>query len=114
MTLGREKRPSWDSLMPRFKRSNSTSSFVVSESNAMRKPPKKFPSPSSSKSFSRADFDSDHEDGYQYEDEEAFDFSKMVAMGKNVRTFGGEVMGNGIRLFNNLSTRIKNTQQDED
>ncbi|KAI8875303.1 hypothetical protein K501DRAFT_337784 [Backusella circina FSU 941] len=117
----REKRPSWDSLMPRFKRNNSTSSFVVSESNAMRKPAKKslFPSPSSSKSFSRADFDSDHEDSYKFgndgdEEEEPFDFSKVVAMGKNVRTFGGEVMGNGLRLFNNLSTRIKNTQQDED
>jgi hypothetical protein len=29
-------------------------------------------------------------------------------MSKNVRTFGEGVMGNGLRMFNNLSTRIKN------
>lgn len=29
-------------------------------------------------------------------------------MSKNVRNFGEGVMGNGLRMFNNLSTRIKN------
>jgi hypothetical protein len=45
---------------------------------------------------------------YDSEEEEIFDFSKVVAMSKNVRTFGEGVMGNGLRMFNNLSTRIKN------
>ncbi|KAG2231624.1 hypothetical protein INT48_006380 [Thamnidium elegans] len=50
-----------------------------------------------------ASFSNDSDD-----DEEPFDFSKVVAMSKNVRNFGEGVMGNGLRMFNNLSTRIKN------
>lgn len=38
---------------------------------------------------------------------EEFDFSKVVEISKNVRTFSEGVMGNGLRMFNNLSTRIK-------
>ncbi|KAK4517987.1 eukaryotic translation initiation factor 2 subunit gamma [Mucor velutinosus] len=45
------------------------------------------------------------------EEEEDEIFDKVVAISKNVRTFGEGVMGNGLRMFNNLSTRIKNAQQ---
>ncbi|GAN01691.1 hypothetical protein MAM1_0010d01125 [Mucor ambiguus] len=45
------------------------------------------------------------------EEDEIFD--KVVAISKNVRTFGEGVMGNGLRMFNNLSTRIKNAQQQQ-
>lgn len=47
------------------------------------------------------------------EEEEDEIFDKVVAISKNVRTFGEGVMGNGLRMFNNLSTRIKNAQQQQ-
>lgn len=42
---------------------------------------------------------------YGEDEEDPFDFGKIS---KNVRTFGEGVMGNGLRMFNTLSTRIKN------
>ncbi|CAO3591081.1 unnamed protein product [Absidia cylindrospora] len=42
------------------------------------------------------------------DEEDLFDFSKMIAMGKNVRNMSEDLMGNGIRLFNDFSTRMKN------
>ncbi|OAD07145.1 hypothetical protein MUCCIDRAFT_107747 [Mucor lusitanicus CBS 277.49] len=50
--------------------------------------------------------------GAEEEDEDEI-FDKVVAISKNVRTFGEGVMGNGLRMFNNLSTRIKNAQQQQ-
>ncbi|KAI8636048.1 hypothetical protein BD408DRAFT_487156 [Parasitella parasitica] len=47
------------------------------------------------------------------EEEEIFDFSKVVAIRKNMRTFGEGMMDNGLRMFNSLSTRIKNAQQQQ-
>ncbi|KAI7897116.1 uncharacterized protein EV154DRAFT_490509 [Mucor mucedo] len=46
-----------------------------------------------------------YSDASSSDDEEPFDFS---VVGKNVRNFGEGVMGNGLRMFNNISTRIKN------
>ncbi|KAI8330454.1 hypothetical protein BC941DRAFT_518130 [Chlamydoabsidia padenii] len=42
------------------------------------------------------------------EEEDLFDFSKVIAMGKNVRNYSEDLMGNGLRLFNDFSTRMKN------
>lgn len=61
-----------------------------------------------SRSGSNVSFASSTSNGYNSEEDEPFDFSKVVAMSKNVRSFGEGVMGNGLRMFNNLSTRIKN------
>ncbi|KAI8086077.1 uncharacterized protein BX664DRAFT_359636 [Halteromyces radiatus] len=47
-------------------------------------------------------------DEEEYEDDDLFDFSKVIAMGKNVRSMSEDLMGNGIRLFNDFSTRMKN------
>lgn len=54
-----------------------------------------------------------HPNSAEEENEEDEIFDKVVAISKNVRTFGEGVMGNGLRMFNNLSTRIKNTQQQQ-
>ncbi|KAI8979898.1 hypothetical protein BDB01DRAFT_247178 [Pilobolus umbonatus] len=51
---------------------------------------------------------SDDENDEENDDDDIFDLSKVVAMSKNVRNFSEEVMGNGIRMFSDLSSRIKN------
>ncbi|KAI9360523.1 hypothetical protein BD770DRAFT_441849 [Pilaira anomala] len=47
------------------------------------------------------------------EDEELFDFTKVIEIGKNVRTFGEGFVGNGIRMFNDVATRIKTSAEEE-
>ncbi|CEP17462.1 hypothetical protein [Parasitella parasitica] len=47
------------------------------------------------------------------EDEELFDFAKVLEIGKNVKTFGEGVVGNGIRMFNDVATRVKTTVEEE-
>jgi hypothetical protein len=48
------------------------------------------------------------------EEEDLFDFSKVIAMGKNVRHYSEDLMGNGLRLFNDFSTRMKNANRGDD
>ncbi|ORX53262.1 hypothetical protein DM01DRAFT_1336442 [Hesseltinella vesiculosa] len=62
--------------------------------------------PSGARKSSRASTDSERYTPYD-SDEEPFDFSKVIAMGKNVRHFGEDMMGNGLRLFNDWSSRIR-------
>lgn len=58
---------------------------------------------------SNASFSNSFLDEEDEEEDLVFDFKKeVVAMSKNVKTFSEGVMGNGLRMFNNLSTRIKN------
>ncbi|KAI9307006.1 hypothetical protein BJ944DRAFT_286545 [Cunninghamella echinulata] len=45
------------------------------------------------------------------DDEDLFDFSKMIALSKNAKNFSEDVIGNGIRLFNDFSTRMKNANK---
>ncbi|KAI8069177.1 hypothetical protein BC940DRAFT_298075 [Gongronella butleri] len=51
--------------------------------------------------------------GFDSDEEEVFDFTKVIAIGKNVRHFGEDVMGNGIRLFNDWSARMKSPNQNQ-
>ncbi|SAM06453.1 hypothetical protein [Absidia glauca] len=48
------------------------------------------------------------------DEEDLFDFSKVIAMGKNVRHYSEDLMGNGLRLFNDFSTRMKNANRGDD
>ncbi|KAI7890882.1 uncharacterized protein EV154DRAFT_234592 [Mucor mucedo] len=45
--------------------------------------------------------------------EELFDFTKVIEIGKNMRSFSEGFVGNGIRILNDVATRIK-TNTDED
>lgn len=47
------------------------------------------------------------------EEEELFDFNKVLEIGKNVKTFGEGFVGNGIRMFNDVATRMKTTVEEE-
>ncbi|KAL7334226.1 hypothetical protein PS15p_203023 [Mucor circinelloides] len=47
------------------------------------------------------------------EEEELFDFTKVLEIGKNVKTFGEGFVGNGIRMFNDVATRMKTTVEEE-
>jgi hypothetical protein len=48
------------------------------------------------------------------EDEELFDFTKVIEIGKNMKTFSEGVVGNGIRMFNDVATRIKTSAEEEE
>lgn len=47
------------------------------------------------------------------DEEDLFDFSKMIAVGKNVRTFGEDVMGSGLRMFNDMANRVRNASRQQ-
>lgn len=51
-------------------------------------------------------------EGEEEEDEELFDFTKVIEIGKNVRTFGEGFVGNGIRMLNDVATRIKTSAEE--
>ncbi|GAN04622.1 hypothetical protein MAM1_0069d04083 [Mucor ambiguus] len=51
--------------------------------------------------------------GDEDEEEELFDFTKVLEIGKNVKTFGEGFVGNGIRMFNDVATRMKTTVEEE-
>ncbi|KAK4515671.1 uncharacterized protein ATC70_010623 [Mucor velutinosus] len=51
--------------------------------------------------------------GDEDDDEELFDFTKVLEIGKNVKTFGEGFVGNGIRMFNDVATRMKTTVEEE-
>ncbi|KAI8644747.1 hypothetical protein BD408DRAFT_412831 [Parasitella parasitica] len=55
----------------------------------------------------------EEEEKVHQEDEELFDFTKVLEIGKNVKNFGEGVVGNGIRMFNDVATRVKTTVQEE-
>lgn len=51
------------------------------------------------------------------EEEELFDFTKVIEIGKNMKTFSEGFVGNGIRMFNDVATRMKTSvelQQEEE
>lgn len=51
------------------------------------------------------------------EEEELFDFSKVVEIGKNMKGFSEELVESSIRMLNDVATRVKTTveqQQDDD
>ncbi|OAD03760.1 hypothetical protein MUCCIDRAFT_81735 [Mucor lusitanicus CBS 277.49] len=52
-------------------------------------------------------------DDAEEEEEELFDFTKVLEIGKNVKTFGEGFVGNGIRMFNDVATRVKTTVEEE-
>ncbi|KAI9489361.1 hypothetical protein BDB00DRAFT_843465 [Zychaea mexicana] len=45
------------------------------------------------------------------EEEDLFDFGKMLAVGKNVRNIGEDMVGNGLRMFNDMASRVKNANK---
>lgn len=51
------------------------------------------------------------EDG---EDEELFDFTKVIEIGKNMKTFSEGFVGEGIRMFNDVATRMKTELQQQE
>ncbi|KAL9556563.1 hypothetical protein MBANPS3_001823 [Mucor bainieri] len=51
--------------------------------------------------------------GDENDEEELFDFNKVLEIGKNVKTFGEGFVGNGIRMFNDVATRMKTTVEEE-
>jgi hypothetical protein len=48
------------------------------------------------------------------EDEELFDFTKVIEIGKNVRTFSEDIVGNGFRMFNDVANRMKSSVEQQD
>ncbi|KAI8082517.1 uncharacterized protein B0P05DRAFT_537368 [Gilbertella persicaria] len=48
------------------------------------------------------------------EDEELFDFTKVIEIGKNVKTFSKGVVGNSIRMFSDVATQIKTSIEEEE
>lgn len=48
------------------------------------------------------------------DEEELFDFTKVIEIGKNVRSFSEGFVGNGIRMLNDVATRIKTSSEEED
>ncbi|ORZ10893.1 hypothetical protein BCR42DRAFT_108565, partial [Absidia repens] len=48
----------------------------------------------------------------EMDDDDLFEFSKVIAMGKNVRNISEDIMANGMRLFNDFSTKMKNANAD--
>lgn len=53
------------------------------------------------------------EDEEQQEEEELFDFTKVIEIGKNMRSFSEGFVGNGMRILNDVATRIKTTADEE-
>ncbi|KAI8141167.1 hypothetical protein BJV82DRAFT_670796 [Fennellomyces sp. T-0311] len=49
----------------------------------------------------------EEEERDEEDEEDLFDFSKMIAMGKNVRHIGEDMVGNGLRMFNDMANRVK-------
>lgn len=47
------------------------------------------------------------------EEEDLFDFSKVIAMGKNMRSLGEDVMGSGLRIFNDVANRVRNANKQQ-
>lgn len=47
-------------------------------------------------------------------DEELFDFTKVIEIGKNMRSFSEGFVGNGIRMLNDVATRIKTSSEEEE
>lgn len=56
------------------------------------------------------------EDEEEEEDdnEDLFDFTKVIEIGKNVKSFSEGVVGNGIRMFNDVATRMKHSADEDD
>ncbi|CAO3586902.1 unnamed protein product [Absidia cylindrospora] len=48
----------------------------------------------------------------EMDEDDLFEFSKVIAMGKNVRNISEDLMANGMRLFNDFSTKMKNANAD--
>ena len=49
----------------------------------------------------------EEEERDEEDEEDLFDFTKMIAMGKNVRHMGEDMVGNGLRMFNDMANRVK-------
>ena len=47
-------------------------------------------------------------------EEELFDFTKVIEIGKNMKTFSEGFVGNGIRMFNDVATRMKSSAEEEE
>lgn len=47
------------------------------------------------------------------DEEELFDFTKVIELGKNMRSFSEGFVGNGIRILNDVATRIQTTAEEE-
>lgn len=47
------------------------------------------------------------------EEEELFDFSKVVEIGKNMKGFSEELVENSIRMLNDVATRVKTTVEQQ-
>jgi hypothetical protein len=54
------------------------------------------------------------EEQQEDEDEELFDFTKVIEIGKNMKSFSEGVVGNGLRIFNDVATRIKTQAEEEE
>jgi hypothetical protein len=48
------------------------------------------------------------------EEEELFDFTKVIEIGKNMKTFSEGFVGEGIRMFNDVATRMKTELQQQE
>jgi hypothetical protein len=48
------------------------------------------------------------------DDEELFDFTKVIKIGQNVKTFSEGVVGEGLRMFNDVATRMKTELQQQE
>ncbi|ORY99126.1 hypothetical protein BCR43DRAFT_488775 [Syncephalastrum racemosum] len=51
-----------------------------------------------------------YRDADEDDEEDLFDFTKVIAMGRNMRNFSEGVMGNGLRMFNDMAERVRNAQ----
>jgi hypothetical protein len=50
------------------------------------------------------------------EEEDLFDFTKVIKIGKNIKNFSEEAVGSGIRMFSDIASKVKTTvelQEDE-
>lgn len=56
----------------------------------------------------------DEEEEEEEDEEDLFDFTKVIEIGKNVKSFSEGVVGNGIRMFNDVATRMKHSTDEDD
>ncbi|KAI8888749.1 hypothetical protein K501DRAFT_329628 [Backusella circina FSU 941] len=72
------------------------------------------PMPESSSNLKRKESITTLKEVPNEEDEELFDFTKVIEIGKNVRSFSEDIVGNGFRMFNDVANRMKTSVEQQD
>jgi hypothetical protein len=92
----------------------STTSFSPSSLFSALAGPMPEPSSSKLKSNNTPSTTQDRQARDEEPEEELFDFTKVIEIGKNMKTFSEGFVGNGIRMFNDVATRVKTELQQEE